>query len=365
MFDALNTNPCKNAGNAAAGSDSIDGSQADIGAYGGSSSDTIPFAISDLFVTGKGADSISFRWSPNKCYLIGGYNVYYGALSGTYSSSILDAVTITSGGYETYTIPGLAPAAAPTGALTLAHTFSSNTFNLLWDVSNISGATGYEIRYDDSLPPPVPPAAPNSTTVVLDAGNVTTYQLSGLENGTYYYVQVTPYAQATYFIAVKVFYAANNSFLSDYSNEESEVIGNKAYDATSSNVIYDFPEAITPNPNLPNKGCFIATAAYGHYSAPQVQALRDFRDAYLLTNAPGKAFVRWYYEYGPVAAHFINEHPWLKPAVRVTLLPAVGMAIFMTKTSILEKTMFLLLLLFISGYIILRRTRLAHSGGRQ
>lgn len=364
MFDALNTNPCRNAGNAAAGSDSIDVSQADIGAYGGSNSDTVPFAISDLYVTGSGADSISLRWSPNKCYLIGGYNVYYGTLSSTYAGTALDVATIPAGNYETYTIPGLAPASAPTGTLVLSHTFASNTFNLVWDDSDVSGATGYEIRYDASLTPSVPPAPPNSSTVVLDAGNVTTYQLGGLVNGTYYYVQVTPYAQATYYIAVKVFYAANSSFLSDYSNEVSRVIGSKAYDATSSNVIYDFPEAITPSPNLPNKGCFIATAAYGHYSAPQVQALRDFRDEYLLTNAAGSAFVRWYYEHGPVAAQFISEHPWLKPVVRTALLPAVGGAMFMTRTAGLEKAVVLSILTGGIGYLLYRRKYL-RSGGRQ
>ncbi|NOY86334.1 MAG: hypothetical protein GXP52_03410, partial [Deltaproteobacteria bacterium] len=38
-------------------------------------------------------------------------------------------------------------------------------------------------------------------------------------------------------------------------------------------------------------GCFIATAAFGSYEAPAVRVLRDFRDADLLTNGPGKWFV--------------------------------------------------------------------------
>jgi hypothetical protein len=118
----------------------------------------------------------------------------------------------------------------------------------------------------------------------------------------------------------------------------SQAIGGKAY-GTASNVIHDFPESITAYPDLPKRtGCFIATAAYGYYSAPQVMALREFRDRYLLTNALGRAFVRWYYAYGPLGAEYMNSHPWLKPVMRAALMPAIGGALFMTKTSALTKT---------------------------
>ena len=36
-------------------------------------------------------------------------------------------------------------------------------------------------------------------------------------------------------------------------------------------------------------GCFVATAAYGSYLDPHVEALRNFRDEQLLTNAPGRS----------------------------------------------------------------------------
>jgi hypothetical protein len=70
-------------------------------------------------------------------------------------------------------------------------------------------------------------------------------------------------------------------------------------------------------------GCFIATAAYGSYLDPHVEALRDFRDKYLATNSVGRAFVGLYERYSPPVAALIARHKSLKVATRAVLTPLI------------------------------------------
>jgi hypothetical protein len=94
-----------------------------------------------------------------------------------------------------------------------------------------------------------------------------------------------------------------------------------------SNVLTATPDVTTPYPDLPDKGCFVATAAFGVDWSAEVRILRDFRDRYLVTNRPGRVFVRWYYRNGPVAAAFISEFDSVRAVVRALLWPAVIIAL--------------------------------------
>ena len=85
------------------------------------------------------------------------------------------------------------------------------------------------------------------------------------------------------------------------------------------------------------EGCFIATAAYGSYLDSHVETLRDFRDSYMVTNPVGRNLVSAYYKLSPPLAEFIDEHPALKPIVRVGLVPAVVMSTVAVNTTMAEK----------------------------
>lgn len=91
-------------------------------------------------------------------------------------------------------------------------------------------------------------------------------------------------------------------------------------------------------------GCFIATAAYGSLLKPHVKILCKFRDNYLLTNGPGKIFVKYYYKYSPPLADFISKNDGLRAVVRVFLLPLVGLGWMILKLGP-GPAMFLILLI--------------------
>ncbi len=71
--------------------------------------------------------------------------------------------------------------------------------------------------------------------------------------------------------------------------------------------------------NLDDGACFIATAVYGDYHAPEVIALRRFRDETLQPSFPGRVFIAIYYRVSPPIAIFLSRRPLLAAAIRPLL----------------------------------------------
>jgi hypothetical protein len=124
----------------------------------------------------------------------------------------------------------------------------------------------------------------------------------------------------TYYFVVRAF--DNDGTTSSNSNEvmlkASTAVNSPGSDAVNS------PGSDALSGGGSGGGCFIATAAYGSLLERHVRLLCQFRDRFLLTNGPGKIFVKYYYKYSPPAAHFISRHAVLRTIVRVFLFPLVG-----------------------------------------
>lgn len=65
--------------------------------------------------------------------------------------------------------------------------------------------------------------------------------------------------------------------------------------------------------------CFIATSAFESPLAPEVVALRHFRDRTLEQSVWGRFFVRTYYLFSPQIAVFLNRCPVFKSPIRLIL----------------------------------------------
>jgi len=190
-------------------------------------------------------------------------------------------------------------------------------------------AIEYKVYWDDS-------SFSNATrTNVSVAGPMsgTSYQITDLEND------------------VEYFYA-----VSSIDENDNESVISAVTSAMPVNVS-DFWEHYQAVGGTEDGGfCFLATAAWGSYMAPEVRTLRQFRDTFLMTNAPGRAFVRFYYRVSPGLADAISANPVLRGATRIALAPIVVAARAMTAmpplAGLVAGLILLVLLTFLSGVAI-------------
>ncbi len=343
--------------------DGIDGTLADIGAYGGPNADPTPFPVQGLAIIHTDAVSIDLAWPPNNSYLVtnsstttGGYTISYGYAPGTYTGT--DAIDgpspIQQPAIPTAYTLNLDPTLLTPGATVITSlTPHDSALAVAW--SAVAGATGYKVHY----------GVLSTEENKIDVHNVLSHDITGLTNGQRYQVAVSAYRPAIYYVVVTARDSTAAAHESAPSGEVSTQIG-PLLESGPSGILSDSPDALSPYPTLPNTGggCFIATAAYGSYAAPEVQVLRNFRDRFLLTTGTGRRLVAWYYRNSPAAAELLNAHPSFKPAVRVMLLPAVAMAGFLTDASGMVLAGVLLLLGSTTVFMLVRKGSIGRRGVR-
>ena len=66
-------------------------------------------------------------------------------------------------------------------------------------------------------------------------------------------------------------------------------------------------------------GCYIATAVYGDYDAPEVIVLREYRDSVLSKNVIGRLLIKIYYTVSPPIAARLHRMNRINHAVKKIL----------------------------------------------
>ncbi len=347
------------------GTDAVDNTTADIGAFGGQFADARPFplpapAATDTSGTTPPPYSVEVTWTANRDYRVtnsansGSYRLYYrqnesgppydgtDAGNGTLPSPV-EAGTSTS-----LALGDLQPVALAPGTPQL---LSANALNeavaLTW--STVDDASGYSVSWGI--------ASVDENTA--EVGNATRFTVTDLSNDETYQFAVRALREPVYFFSVTSLDNTQNRNESDFSPEIEITLGPSTAGGLS-NTLSATPALTVPFPDLPDKGCFVATAAFGADWEAEVLVLRDFRDRYLETSGVGRAFVGWYYRNAPVAAHWIDEREGLKTLSRWALYPFVLAALVLMNSGALE----LGLLLVLTAQLIGSRRRRRAAVGR-
>lgn len=87
---------------------------------------------------------------------------------------------------------------------------------------------------------------------------------------------------------------------------------------TSANTT-QYSTSVQPSQPAKKEGCYIATAVYGSYEAPEVMVLRQFRDEILQKTAMGRLFVKLYYRFSPYVAERLKKAKRINSFVKSVL----------------------------------------------
>jgi hypothetical protein len=76
--------------------------------------------------------------------------------------------------------------------------------------------------------------------------------------------------------------------------------------------------------NIKSSGpCYIATACYGDFNAPEVILFREFRDTVLVNSIYGRLFVKSYYLFSPIILKTIGENNKIHNFIKTFILDKI------------------------------------------
>lgn len=76
----------------------------------------------------------------------------------------------------------------------------------------------------------------------------------------------------------------------------------------------------TSTVNTKSEGCYIATACYKDYNAPEVRVFRRYRDQVLANSSLGRWFISFYYRYSPFWANKLSHCPQINVFIKKFIL---------------------------------------------
>lgn len=121
--------------------------------------------------------------------------------------------------------------------------------------------------------------------------------------------------------SIKNSFNKNIDIFINYSESEEDVYYLSSFEARL--IEKDSQSTTTRTTQKSKGGCFIATACYGDYNAPEVLVLRHFRDNVLLNSSLGKIVVQIYYYLSPPLAKLIENSDTLKQFIMKRILTPI------------------------------------------